>query len=126
MILLVKLIGAFYTKHYALAHLCFAQKHWWNWPPDEQIAPVLRKDYNCDVIFGKPFIFKVCVLVCLVLACVGGDGHPLSFGSESNEFLGKGIVVGYSIIVPAVLFTYILGANLTILVKSFKKNKKLY
>jgi hypothetical protein len=43
----------------------------------------------------------------------------LSFGSENNEFLGKGVVVGYAIIVPAVLFTYLLGANLTILVISY-------
>lgn len=57
----------------------------------------------------------VCVLVCLVLARVGRDGDPLSFGSYNNEFLGKGIVVGYAIIVPAVLFTYLLGANLTFL-----------
>ncbi len=63
--------------------------------------------------------FQVCVLVCLILARVGRDGHILSFGSENNEFLGKGVVVGYAIIVPAVLFTYLLGANLTILVISY-------
>jgi hypothetical protein len=51
---------------------------------------------------------------------VGRDGHPMTFGSENNEFLGKGVVVGYAIIVPAILFTYLLGANLTILVKSLK------
>jgi hypothetical protein len=31
--------------------------------------------------------------------------------------LGKGVVVGYAIIVPAILLTYLLGANLTILVR---------
>jgi hypothetical protein len=51
------------------------------------------------------------------LARIGKDGDPLFFGSGNNEFLGKGIVVGYAIIVPAILLTYLLGANLTILVR---------
>ena len=60
--------------------------------------------------------FKVLVLVCLILARIGKDGEQLYFGSSNNEFLGKGVVVGYAIIVPAILLTYLLGANLTILV----------
>jgi hypothetical protein len=63
--------------------------------------------------------FQACVLVCLILARVGNDGKELYFGSNNNEFLGKGVVVGYAIIVPAILLTYLLGANLTILVRAF-------
>ena len=55
-------------------------------------------------------------MVCLILARIGKDGEQLYFGSSNNEFLGKGVVVGYAIIVPAILLTYLLGANLTILV----------
>lgn len=38
-------------------------------------------------------------------------------GSESDQFLAVGTFVGYAIIVPSVLVTYLLGANLTILVR---------
>jgi len=105
MILWVKLIDAFYTISSFV--LCTQGLF------SENITIVTSFLVN-------PSIFQACVLVCLILARVGRDGHPLSFGAENNEFLGKGIVVGYAIIVPAVLFTYLLGANLTILV-NFKK-----
>ncbi len=63
--------------------------------------------------------------MCLLLARIGKDGDPLFFGSGNNEFLGKGIVVGYAIIVPAILLTYLLGANLTILVRLIWNSKSL-
>ncbi len=63
--------------------------------------------------------------MCLLLARIGKDGDPLFFGSGNNEFLGKGIVVGYAIIVPAILLTYLLGANLTILVRLICNSKSL-
>ena len=45
----------------------------------------------------------------------GNDGHSKTWGSDDQDFLGQGTTVGYAIIVPAVLITYLLGANLSIL-----------
>ena len=45
----------------------------------------------------------------------GNDGHRKTWGSDDDDFLGQGTTVGYAIIVPAVLLTYLLGANLSIL-----------
>ena len=45
----------------------------------------------------------------------GNDGHRKTWGSDDDDFLGQGTTVGYAIIVPAVLITYLLGANLSIL-----------
>lgn len=56
------------------------------------------------------------VLIVLLLARFGGDqGNPKYFGSQDDNFLGIGTVVGYAIIVPAVLLTYLMGSNLSIL-----------
>jgi hypothetical protein len=49
--------------------------------------------------------------VCLILARIGQDGNELFFGSNNNEFLGKGVVVGYAIIVPAILITYLVDIS---------------
>lgn len=57
----------------------------------------------------------VLVLICLLLSRFGHKGDPLDFGNSDHDYLGIGIVVGYSIIVPSVFFTYLLGANLTFL-----------
>ena len=57
------------------------------------------------------------VLTCVLLARFGNKGHNiLRFGDDNHTFLGIGTVVGYAIIVPAILCTYLIGANLTILV----------
>ena len=37
-------------------------------------------------------------------------------GSDDMTFLGIGLVVGYAIIVPAIILTYLIGANMTFLV----------
>lgn len=56
-----------------------------------------------------------------MLARFGNDGYILNFGSEQLKFLGIGAIVGYSIIVPAILCTYLIGANLTFLVSFSQK-----
>jgi len=56
------------------------------------------------------------VFVVLMLARFGGDrGTIKHFGSVDDDFLGIGTCVGYAIIVPAVLITYLMGSNLSIL-----------
>ena len=56
-----------------------------------------------------------------MLARFGNDGNIMrlarssEFGSDLT-FLGIGTLVGYAIIVPSILCTYLMGANLTILV----------
>ena len=56
-------------------------------------------------------------MICLMLARFGADrGNILNFGDGDLKFLGIGTMVGYAIIVPAILCTYLMGANLTFLV----------
>jgi len=63
----------------------------------------------------KIFEFIV-VLICLMLARFGGDdSRPLHFGTDDQKFLGIGCMVGYAIIVPAILGTYLMGATHTFL-----------
>ena len=62
-----------------------------------------------------------------MLARFGNDGNIMrfaknDFGSDLT-FLGIGTLVGYAIIVPSILATYLMGANLTFLVR--KTPKKL-
>ena len=53
-----------------------------------------------------------------MLARFGGyRGSVLNFGDEDHKFLGIGAMVGYAIIVPAILCTYLMGATLTFLVR---------
>ena len=54
-----------------------------------------------------------------MLARFGNDGHILNFGTYDHKFVGIGTIVGYAIIVPAILCTYLMGANLTFLVIMF-------
>eukprot|EP00093_Oithona_nana_P006239 06239.XXX_25198_26442_1 [CDS] Oithona nana genome sequencing. len=61
----------------------------------------------------------VLVFICLMLARFGNDGDIMrfarnSFGSDLT-FMGIGTLVGYAIIVPSILCTYLMGANLTFL-----------
>ena len=55
-----------------------------------------------------------------MLARFGNNGGIMRFanGDLGNDltFLGIGTVVGYAIIVPSILGTYLMGANLTFLV----------
>merc|ERR1712038_1936085 len=50
-----------------------------------------------------------------MLARFGNDGNVLNMGDYNMKFLGIGTVVGYAIIVPSILCTYLMGANLTFL-----------
>ena len=53
-----------------------------------------------------------------MLARFGGHGENiLNFGDQNHKFMGIGTIVGYAIIVPAILCTYLMGATLTFLVK---------
>ena len=53
-----------------------------------------------------------------MLARFGGHGESiLNFGDQNHKFMGIGTIVGYAIIVPAILCTYLMGATLTFLVK---------
>ena len=59
------------------------------------------------------------MLICLLMCRFGGrDSYPLAIGDHNDNFLAYGTLVGFAIIVPAILFTYLLGANLTILVRN--------
>merc|ERR1712088_8949 len=63
----------------------------------------------------KIFEFVI-VIICLMLARFGGpQGNILNFADDHLKFLGIGTMVGYAIIVPAILCTYLMGANLTFL-----------
>ena len=67
------------------------------------------------------YSFQVLVLICLLMCRFGGErgrSNVFYIGSESDHFLAVGTYVGFAIIVPAILVTYLLGANLTILVRA--------
>ena len=77
---------------------------------------------NTSVLRTPTGILKVVeiVLVLIVLMVArfshhGKDMNMFGPGNADNSFLGQGISVGYAIIVPSVLVTYLLGANLSIL-----------
>ena len=57
-------------------------------------------------------------MICLILARYGVENNVRIFGNGSDDmtFLGIGLVVGYAIIVPAIILTYLIGANMTFLV----------
>ncbi|TRY67493.1 hypothetical protein TCAL_03750 [Tigriopus californicus] len=57
----------------------------------------------------------VFIILCLIFCRFGDEGYPFKIGAEGAHFLAVGTYVGYAIIVPAILVTYLLGANLTIL-----------
>merc|ERR1712018_683928 len=50
-----------------------------------------------------------------MLARFGRDGNVMTFGNIDLRFVGIGTLVGYAIIVPSILCTYLMGANLTFL-----------
>lgn len=57
------------------------------------------------------------VMICLLLARYGTENGYRIFGNGSDDmtFLGIGLLVGYAIIVPAIIMTYLIGANMTFL-----------
>ena len=58
----------------------------------------------------------VLVFIVLMLARFGGqNGFMISWGSNNYTFLGIGSSVGYAIIIPAIVLSYLLGATPSIL-----------
>lgn len=57
----------------------------------------------------------VLVLVVLLIARFGVDDEKVYWGNRDYEFLGIGASVGFAIIVPAIILTYLLGAHPNIL-----------
>ena len=54
----------------------------------------------------------ILVLIVLFVARFGGKhGYPIGWGSNSAAYLGIGCCVGFAIIVPAIIVTYLLGAG---------------
>ena len=63
-----------------------------------------------------PLLLQVCVLILLLIIRFGGRNYsPLVLGSTSDSFLCQGTVVGFTIIIPAILVTHLLGGNVSIL-----------
>ena len=59
--------------------------------------------------------FILTFIVLLVARFGGHDGHMLNWGGNNTTFLGIGTCVGYAIIVPAIVLTYLLGASPSVL-----------
>ena len=58
----------------------------------------------------------VLVFIVLMLARFGGqNGFMISWGSTNYTFLGIGSSVGYAIIIPAIVLSYLLGATPSVL-----------
>ena len=55
------------------------------------------------------------ILVVLLMARFGEDGYMMNWGGTSKTFLGIGTCVGYAIIVPAIILTYLLGSSPSVL-----------
>merc|ERR1712080_288402 len=72
--------------------------------------------FNTAILKTTTGIFKIVeiVLVYIVLFILR-FGLSYGYGGVDNMFLAQGTTVGYAIIVPSILFTYLLGANLSIL-----------
>ena len=47
----------------------------------------------------------------MVIRFGGKDGNPMFLGSVDVTFFGYGTVVGFSVVVPAVLLTYCVGGD---------------
>ena len=74
---------------------------------------------NTAFLRTVPGILKILefalVLIVLLIARFGDEGHVISWGSNNYTFLGIGTSVGFAIIVPAIILTYLLGASPSIL-----------
>ena len=74
---------------------------------------------NTSFLRTIPGILKivefVLVLVVLLIARFGVDDERVYWGNRDYEFLGIGASVGFAIIVPAIILTYLLGAHPSIL-----------
>jgi len=61
-------------------------------------------------------ILEFCIiLVVLLIARFGNNGKMINWCGENLTFLGAGSTVGFAIIVPAIVLTYLLGATPSIL-----------
>lgn len=60
-------------------------------------------------------LFLQAVLVAIVLlTSFGNDGYRLTFGVQ--DFLGVGTSMGFAMVIPLVLFSYLLGGSLFVMV----------
>ena len=63
------------------------------------------------------FLFQLLLVLIVLLAAFGNDGLRLTFGVE--DFLGVGASFGLAIVVPLILFSYLLGGSLFAMVSHF-------
>ena len=59
-----------------------------------------------------------CVLIFVVLMIArfaGPNGNMVGWGNQNATFLGIGTCVGYAIIVPSIILSYLLGTNPSLL-----------
>ena len=76
-------------------------------------------ELNTEFIKTVPGILKVAellmVLIILFIARFGSSGNIIDWGGPNATFLGVGTSVGFSIIIPVIILTYILGATVSTL-----------
>ena len=74
---------------------------------------------NTGFLRTVPGILKILefilVLIVLLLIRFGDDGKVIYLGHINYQFLAIGSSVGYAIIVPAIILTYLLGASPSVL-----------
>ena len=73
---------------------------------------VNRKLCNQVVLVLHFQSLQILILALLLVVRFGGkDGNPMFLGSVDATFFGYGIVVGFSVVVPAILLTYCVGGD---------------
>merc|ERR1712106_243737 len=76
-----------------------------------RMAPINAHRFRTIAAVLK-IIETVLILALLLVVRFGGkDGNPMFLGSVDATFFGYGIVVGYSVVVPAILLTYCVGGD---------------
>ena len=77
-----------------------------------------RIELNTGFMKSVPGILKILecfvVFIVLLIARFGDDGNHVTWGNQDRRFLGIGSSVGYAIIVPSLILSYLLGAIPTI------------
>ena len=76
-------------------------------------------ELNTEFIKTVPGILKIAellmVFIILLIARFGSSGNMIDWGGTNATFLGIGTSVGFAIIIPVIILTYILGANVSTL-----------
>ena len=65
------------------------------------------------------FLFQALLLVIVGLSYYGNEGTRLFFGLL--DYLGVGITVGFSIVIPLIFLSYLCDGNILIFVSGFHK-----